>query len=386
MENAQLAEIDVEGFRRDLDLLRQRTLRSVDRRDLAHLRRVEWIGRAFTLLGVATAWLGVNPFSAFAIAFGITTRWGIAHHVAHGGYDRVPGVPARYTRAGFGKGWRRWLDWFDWIDLEAWTYEHNFLHHYHTSELADPDLVDRNFDWLRDPRVPRVLRYLVVIVAAFTWKPLYYAPNALNGLEAKRRHEKGAPHELFIHPGNFWDLRIPVVRRLWVGSIAPYVVFHFGLVPLLFLPLGTGAWLAVLINRLLAELITNVHTFAVIVPSHAGEDLMAFEEHFTKKDGFYLHQALCTANYRTGGDANDMLHMWINYQIEHHLFPDLPMLAYRRIQPEVAAICAAHGVPYVQESVFRRLAKLVAVCVGRSEVRRLEAVQRAQAATPARSA
>jgi fatty acid desaturase len=27
---------------------------------------------------------------------------------------------------------------------EAWRYEHNVLHHYHTNEVADPDLVEQN--------------------------------------------------------------------------------------------------------------------------------------------------------------------------------------------------------------------------------------------------
>jgi hypothetical protein len=31
----------------------------------------------------------------------------------------------------------------------------------------------------------------------------------------------------------------------------------------------------------------------------------------------------------TGSDANDFLHGWLNYQIEHHMFPDLSMLSYQ---------------------------------------------------------
>ena len=40
-----------------------------------------------------------------------------------------------------------------------------------------------------------------------------------------------------------------------------------------------------------------------------------------------------------GGDVNDFLHGWLNYQIEHHLFPDLPPLRYRQLQPKVKARC-----------------------------------------------
>lgn len=54
-----------------------------------------------------------------------------------------------------------------------------------------------------------------------------------------------------------------------------------------------------------------------------------------------------------------------NYQIEHHLWLDLSLRQYQRIQPRVRALCLAHGIPYKQVSVFRRLAASVDVIVGR---------------------
>jgi fatty acid desaturase len=63
------------------------------------------------------------------------------------------------------------------------------------------------------------------------------------------------------------------------------------------------------------------------------------------------------------------MHGWLNYQIEHHLWPDLPLLAYRRAQPQVRALCQRHGVPYVQESVWTRCRKAVAIIVGDASMR-----------------
>jgi fatty acid desaturase len=31
----------------------------------------------------------------------------------------------------------------------------------------------------------------------------------------------------------------------------------------------------------------------------------------------------------SGGNVNDFLHGWLNYQIEHHMFADLSMLSYQ---------------------------------------------------------
>ena len=57
---------------------------------------------------------------------------------------------------------------------------------------------------------------------------------------------------------------------------------------------------------------------------------------------------ISSANYRTGGDLNDFMHGWLNYQVEHHVWPSLSMLSYQKGQPELKAICEKYGVPYVQ--------------------------------------
>ena len=72
----------------------------------------------------------------------------IAHHTCHGGYNRVDA--GRYHSRGFALGLlNRCVDWLDWMMPEAWNIEHNRLHHYRLNELKDPDLVQRNLDFLR---------------------------------------------------------------------------------------------------------------------------------------------------------------------------------------------------------------------------------------------
>ena len=63
-------------------------------------------------------------------------------------------------------------------------------------------------------------------------------------------------------------------------------------------------------------------------------------------------------------DPVDYVHGWLNYQIEHHMWPDMSMLAYQRAAPKVKALCAKYGVPYVQENVFERLRKTLQIGVG----------------------
>ena len=78
-------------------------------------------------------------------------RWlPAAHHILHGAYDKIPGVPERFTSKHFGRGRRRWIDWVDWFEPAAWAKNHNFIHHYRVGELADPDHFEHNNELIRD--------------------------------------------------------------------------------------------------------------------------------------------------------------------------------------------------------------------------------------------
>jgi fatty acid desaturase len=176
--------------------------------------------------------------------------------------------------------------------------------------------------------------------------------------------------------GSVFDLRRASVRRLWLTCYLPYATWHFVAVPLAFLPLGMTAVWCVLGNKLLAEAMTNAHAFLVIAPNHTAEDLYRFSFHYHRKEEFYVTQVVGSANYHCGDDLTDYMSLWLNYQIEHHLIPDLPMRQYRLIQPQVKALCEKHGIPYRQESVFRRFGRMLDVAVGRTSMRELEAFPR----------
>ena len=384
-ETALLPDVDRAAFAAEVRALRATLQAGLGEADLIHLRRMQRWGRTATVLGLATAWIGVNPLAALALALGQSARWTmVAHHVLHRGYDRVPGVPECFRSAAFARGWRRWIDWPDWIHPSAWSHEHNVLHHFYTGETDDPDLVEHNAWLLRLRAVPRPLKWLLIGVLMLSWKLIYYAPNTfwawrehLRGRRVDGRAQQhgaapracraagfGAARRL-LYPGE--RLLLPVTPRawhFWLRSAVPYAVFRFGLLPALFLPLGEAACWAVLTNLLIAELLSQLHTFFIIVPNHAGDDVYRFDDHFADGDEFILRQVVGSVNYPGGSDLRDFLQGYLNYQIEHHVWPDLPMLKYRQAAPQLKALCARHGVPYIEQSVFRRFGKLWAILNG----------------------
>lgn len=84
-----------------------------------------------------TMWMGApNLISIIFLSLWTHSSWTMmGHHACHGGYNRTD-ASGRYSSRGFALGsvWRRLQDWFDWMLPDAWSVEHNQLHHYRLSE------------------------------------------------------------------------------------------------------------------------------------------------------------------------------------------------------------------------------------------------------------
>jgi fatty acid desaturase len=347
--------------------------------DFRHLQRVERWGRGFSLLGFGTGWLLPNPLSMAALSLGAFIRWMLMHHIGHKGYDAIPGVPDRYTSQRFARGTRRYLDWLDWMIPEAWLHEHNVLHHHHTGQERDPDLLERNLDGLRRSRLPMFVRVALVVLSALTWRFTYYAPVTLLELRAaqRRRFSRERAQYLASDAGERLDAKVfnprsPAGAQLWRQSYLPYLALRFALPPcILWLSGFPSAAISMLINLLGAELLLNIHSFLVIVPNHAGEDLYRFDDAPQTKAQYHVRQTVASVNYNSTGPITDFLQGWLNYQIEHHIWPDLPMSQYPHVKPRVKEICRAHGVPYVEEPLWQRVRKMARIAVGQANMRRL---------------
>jgi len=326
-------------------------------------------GLALAVRGVvsptAMILIGVYKFVNFAI---------IAHHSLHGAWgSRVRGTFAKNI-------YRRVVDWLDWICPAAWNIEHNKAHHYHLNEDADPDFVQRNTALIRTFPT-KVLRYLIVALNMASWKWGYYASNTLKLLHQGR---PGAPSkEQFELPLSLFDLAVNLLcfrNFRWHFLLAVDLVFRVmgpNLLVNLLVPTVGGVVTSVaggdgwqvfnyaLLNLAGAEVFTNVHAFSTIVTNHAGADLWHFKDScLTDTAEFYLRAVLGSAAYHAGSDPVDYLHGFLNYQAEHHAFPALTPLHYQRLHPRFKAVCARHGVPYIQEPVWVRVRKTVDVMVG----------------------
>jgi fatty acid desaturase len=105
-----------------------------------------------------------------------------------------------------------------------------------------------------------------------------------------------------------------------------------------------------------ANVLRNVWAYLVIFCGHFPDGAEKFTaevmEHETKAE-WYLRQMLGTANF----DAGPLLAFMsgnLCYQIEHHLFPDLPSNRYAEIAQRVRALCDKYDLPYTTGSLTRQ--------------------------------
>ena len=388
-QDAWVAKLDYEGFGKEVSALGAELMKDGGQDDVDHLKKIVLWRNVAAVVGVASMWMSPNPLTVMALSTWTYASWTmIAHHTCHGGYNRVDAGGFNSRGFALGSVVQRVKDWLDWMQPEAWNVEHNRLHHYRLNEARDPDLVQRNLEWLRVMNIPLVAKYAVVGFFLPVWKWFYYAPNTYKELKIAEMKKEGEELPAGFDPdkaANVLSLFKPdeegealrqVVnpKEFFSKVLTPFFFLRFVALPapLLAIP-GVGPTLFghAVANLVLADLLTNIHAFTTIVTNHAGEDLYTFDDAVKPKtSSFYVRQVVGSANYATGTDLVDFSHGWLNYQIEHHVWPDFSMLQYQKAAPKLKAICEKYGVPYVQESVFERLRKTVDVMIGRSTMRK----------------
>ena len=97
-----------------------------------------------------------------------------------------------------------------------------------------------------------------------------------------------------------------------------------------------------------ANLMRNVWSYAIIFCGHFPDQTFTFTQDETddeSRGGWYVRQLLGAANI-DGGPLFHVISGNLGYQVEHHLFPDMPSTRYGEIAPKVREICERYELPY----------------------------------------
>lgn len=144
--------------------------------------------------------------------------------------------------------------------------------------------------------------------------------------------------------------RKPVKGR-WIELSAIALRFAIYLTVLfMFLPLGMAfAFLGVQLA------VFGVYMGAAFAPNHKGMPIVPAD---VKLD-FFSKQVLTSRNV-SGGWWASALTGGLNYQVEHHLFPNMPRLHLARAREVVREHCQTLGVPYTETTLWRSYGIVIA--------------------------
>ncbi|MBD8506749.1 acyl-CoA desaturase [Hoyosella sp. G463] len=105
---------------------------------------------------------------------------------------------------------------------------------------------------------------------------------------------------------------------------------------------------ATLTANVTANLVRNVWAYAIIFCGHFPDQTYTFtkeEAEGESKGGWYVRQLIGAANI----EGSPLFHIMsgnLSFQVEHHLYPDMPSSRYQEIAPQVREICDRYGLPY----------------------------------------
>ena len=89
-------------------------------------------------------------------------------------------------------------------------------------------------------------------------------------------------------------------------------------------------------------------SYAIIFCGHFPDQTYTFTQEETENESrgaWYVRQLTGAANI-DGGPLFHVISGNLGYQVEHHLFPDMPSTRYGEIAPKVREICQRYGLPY----------------------------------------
>ena len=97
-----------------------------------------------------------------------------------------------------------------------------------------------------------------------------------------------------------------------------------------------------------ANVVRNLWSYSIIFCGHFPDQTYTFSQEETENEttgGRYVRQLIGAANI-DGGPFFHVMSGNLGYQIEHHLYPDMPSTRYGEIAPRVREICERYDLPY----------------------------------------
>jgi linoleoyl-CoA desaturase len=225
-----------------------------------------------------------------------------------------------------------------------WKVQHNVLHHTYTNvHDADEDISPRG-----------VLR----MCPESEWKPIhqyqhFYAWFFYGLLTFVWVFIKDYVRILKYNKDGLVKKQKADIRTEWIVLIVSKIIYltYALAVPLIFLPF---AWWQVLVGFLAMHYVSGFILAIIFQPAHVidGTEYPMPDDKGQLENSWAIHQLLTTTNFATSNYPFSWYVGGLNSQVEHHLFPTICHVHYRKISGIVKQTAEEFGLPYKSQHTF----------------------------------
>jgi linoleoyl-CoA desaturase len=370
-EYTHLDPDEVEQIGRELDAIRVEIEESRSDADAAYInnmirlqRGLATAGRVVLLAGAHSkkgrkpAWVAGAGLLGLAK---ILENMEIGHNVMHGQWDWMNDPEIHSSN---------W-EWDTAQPAEQWKHSHNYIHHQFTNVLGHDN--DIGYGILRMAREQRWHPhnlgqpvYNALLATLFQWGVSLHDLD----LERIRKGEKD-PKEMKR------QLR-QIGRKGRNQVLKDYVIYP---------ALSGRQWKTTLAANATANLMRNLWAYVIIFCGHFPDGALHFTEEELEDETraeWYLRQMLGSANFN-GGPLLHIMSGNLGFQIEHHLFPDLPSNRYAEISVKVRALCEKYDIPYTTGPLYKQYGQALRTIIKLSLPNGMTSSDQPEPPTPSRS-
>jgi fatty acid desaturase len=333
---AHLSTEDIEQLGRELDAIRESVISTRGEADAAYIRKVIDVQRKLELASRAVLLFSLFPPAWVAGTAGLSVskileNMEIGHNVMHGQWDWMRDPKIHSTT---------W-EWDHASPSEMWKHSHNQVHHAYTNVLGKDN--DLGYGIMRVDEDQK-------------WHPFYLAQPLWNLINACLFEYGIAAYDLEIgkylkgrkDKAEFQQQVKGILAKIKTQATRDYLVHPILSGPSALTTLGANAT---------ANLVRNLWSHSVIMCGHFPSGIETFQKKSIvgeTRGQWYLRQMLGSGNI-SGGKLLHLMTGNLSFQIEHHLYPDLPSNRYQQVAPQVKDVFERYGLKYVAGSLPRQV-------------------------------
>lgn len=230
-----------------------------------------------------------------------------------------------------------------------WKIQHNVLHHSFTNiDGFDEDIsigkILRFSPHQKRYKVHRIQHY-------YAW--FFYCFMTLNWIVSKDFMQLFRYRQMGLLKGQSRSFSA-LLTELILSKL--FYVFCFIVLPVVLLPVP---WWQTLIFFFVMHAVASLIVGIIFQCAHVmpTSEFPLPDDKGYLENNFTIHQILTTANFSPGNKLFSWFIGGLNYQIEHHLFPNICHIHYRAISAIVKKTTAEFGIPYNVHSNFFKAVK-----------------------------